>query len=67
MFFLYLFKNKIIYNFVIFEATKKVAPQMFSPPPLMFPLLDPGYEIRDKHPESRNTGFDTGTSFDRLN
>jgi hypothetical protein len=31
MFFLYLFKNTIIFNFVIFMATKKVGQQFSSP------------------------------------
>jgi hypothetical protein len=42
-------KNKIIFNFDIFVATKKVAggtTNLFSPP-LLFPFLDPGCDIRD--------------------
>jgi hypothetical protein len=43
-FFLQLFKNKIIFNFVRFVATKKV---FFFHPSLLLLLLDPGSEIRD--------------------
>ncbi len=42
-----LLQSKIIYNFVIFVATKKkVGKQIFLPPPLLL-LLYPGSEIRD--------------------
>ncbi len=47
--YLYLFKNKIILNFVIFVATNKVE-QIF-PPPLLLLLWDPGPGT-DKHPGS---------------
>jgi hypothetical protein len=55
---LYLFKNKIIYYFMIFVATKNGRTKIF--PPLVVLLLDPrsgirygqkgGSGIRDKHP-----------------
>jgi hypothetical protein len=50
--FLYLFKNKIIYNFMIFVATKHGRTTKFFPPPHLVLLLDPGSDIRDKHPGS---------------
>jgi hypothetical protein len=45
-FFLQHFKNKIIYNFVKFVATKKGLTTIF-PPSLLLLFLDPGSEIRD--------------------
>jgi hypothetical protein len=44
-FFLYLFKNKIIYNFVIFVATKKEDKKYFSLSSFVV-VLDPGFGIR---------------------
>jgi hypothetical protein len=44
-------KNKIILDFVKFVDTKNLRQQIFSPP-LLFLLLDPGYEILAKHPGS---------------
>ncbi len=55
-FFLYLFKNKIIFNFVIFVTTSKKNSgwQIFSP--ISFePVAGSG--IRDKHPESTTPDF----------
>jgi hypothetical protein len=52
-FFLYLFKNKIILNFVKFEVTKKVEQQNFSSLIFLLQLLDPEWikvNIRDKDP-----------------
>jgi hypothetical protein len=49
-----LFKNKIIYNFMILVPTKNGGTKNF-PPPLMVLLLDPEWikiRIRDKHPGS---------------
>jgi hypothetical protein len=56
----YLFKNKIIFNFVIFVASKKVGQQIFSPGSsfvvvVEFGIGDPGLikiRIRDQHPVS---------------
>jgi hypothetical protein len=50
-FILYKFKNKIIYNFVIFVAIEKE--QIFFHPTLLFLFLDPGCRIRDPGPEGR--------------
>jgi len=56
--FLHLFKYKIIYNFVIFVATKKVGQQIFLT--LLFSCYfvsetrDPGSEIRDPRPGIRD-------------
>jgi hypothetical protein len=47
--FFYLFKTKIIYNFMIFVATKNGSNKFF-PLLLLVLLLDPGSEIQD--PES---------------
>jgi hypothetical protein len=54
-FFLQHFKNKIIYNFVKFVATKKVWQQIFFHPSLLLLFLDPGSEIQDlgSNPGSR--------------
>jgi hypothetical protein len=46
IFSIYLFKNKIIFSFEKFVATKKEGQQIFSPSPLLL-LLDPGFKIRD--------------------
>jgi hypothetical protein len=59
------FKNKIIFNFVKFVATKKGMTTNFFPPSLLLRFLDPGSDIldpgwvkksgpgiRDKHPGS---------------
>ncbi len=46
-FFLQHFKNKIIFNFVKFVATKKVWQHIFFHPSLLLLFLDPGTEIRD--------------------
>ncbi len=43
-----LFKNKTIYNFMIFVATKKGRTKKNFPPPLWVLLLDPGSGIRDR-------------------
>ncbi len=45
--FLYLLIDKIIYNFIIFVATKMVGPKKIFPPPPLVLLLDPGSEIWD--------------------
>ncbi len=44
-FFLYLFKNKLIFNFVIFVATKKGRTTKFSPPSFVAVV---GSGIRDE-------------------
>ena len=41
------FKNKIIFNFVKFVATKNVWQQILFHPSLLLLFLDPGSEIRD--------------------
>ncbi len=46
-FFLYLFKNKIILNFVIFVATKEGRTTNFFPSGHLLLLLNPGFGIRD--------------------
>jgi hypothetical protein len=46
-FFLQRFKNKIIFNFVKFVATKKSMKTIFFHPSLLLRFLDPGSEIRD--------------------
>ncbi len=43
--FLYLFKNKIIYNFIIFLATKMVGQKIILPLPLVVLLSDRGSEV----------------------
>jgi hypothetical protein len=43
-----MFKNKIIFNFVIFVTTKKVGPLIFFHPSLFLLFLDLGSEIRDQ-------------------
>ncbi len=53
IFFLPLFKNQIIFNFVKFMATKKVGEQPFSPP--LFIVIGSG--IRAKHPGSAILGL----------
>jgi hypothetical protein len=45
--FLHQFKNKIIYIFVMFVATKKDIAINFFPPLSFVAVLDPGPEIRD--------------------
>jgi hypothetical protein len=56
--FFYLFKNKIIFNFVIFVATKKVGKKHFSPPfgaVVGSGIRDPGWiKIRIWHKHSRS-------------
>ncbi len=47
IFFLKQLKINIIYNFVIFVATKKVGQQIFFHPDLLLLFLDPGSGIRD--------------------
>ncbi len=54
VYFLYLFKNKIIFNFVKFMTTKKVEHQI--PPLLLLLLLDPGSDI-GKNQDPRNKSF----------
>ncbi len=53
IFFLYVFKNRTILNFVIFVATKNVCRTTnFFPPPLLLLSLDPRWlkiMIREKH------------------
>ncbi len=46
-YFLRHFKNKIIFNFVIFLATKMVWQKNFFHPSLLLLFLDPGSEIQD--------------------
>ncbi len=59
--FLYLFKNKIIYNFMIFVATKMVGQTKYFPPSSFGAVLDPGSGM-DKNQDPgkmsriRNTG-----------
>ncbi len=48
------FKNKIIYNFMIFVTTKMVGQKI--PPPLLVLLLDPGSEIRDRIDKNQDLG-----------
>ncbi len=55
-FFLHQFKNKIVFNFVIFVATKKVGQPIFFHPSLLLPFLDPGSGIRDLGTEIRDLG-----------
>jgi hypothetical protein len=64
------FKNKIIFNFVRFVATKKSLTTYFFHPCLLLLSLDPGSEIRDpewvkirirgKHPGSATLDPDPG-------
>jgi hypothetical protein len=51
IFFFQHFKNKIVFNFVKLEATKKDMTTNFFHPPLLLLFLDT-YGIRDKHPGS---------------
>jgi hypothetical protein len=48
-FFLQHFKNKIIFNFVKFVATRKVMTTIFFHPSLLLLFLNPGTEIRDDY------------------
>jgi hypothetical protein len=44
-------KNKIIFNFVIFVATKKIGKKLFFHPSLLLLFLDPGYGINIPDPQ----------------
>jgi hypothetical protein len=51
------FKNKIIFNFVKFLATKKGMTTNFFHPPFLFLFLDPGSGMGKN--QDPNTGFGT--------
>jgi hypothetical protein len=55
-FFLQHFKNKIIFNYVKFMATKKGMTTNFYHPSLLLLFLDPGSEIRDLGSGIRDPG-----------
>jgi hypothetical protein len=59
--FLYLLKNKINYNFMIFKVEKMVEHKISFSSPLLVLWLDPGWIkirfIRDKHPGSATLGM----------
>ncbi len=59
-FFLYLFK-KIILNFVIFVATKKVGQQVCFPPPLLLLMSDPGAGMDKNHDPGAGINPGSGT------
>ncbi len=60
-FFLQHFKNKIIFNFVKFVATKKGMKTNFFHPSLLSLILDPGSEIQIRDPGYVGKNQDLGS------